>query len=611
MPLSKDGGYAKKMECGSGGLNVRKERRKGMEQMPRLNGVWRAAIFGLLAAVHLFFLCLPALAEVDVKGQLFSSGDNAYKDRTAGWLRLTATNQDNAPAAFSLTVRDTFNDGIKLQIKGQVLAPRESRVYNVPVLGSPFRSIDIQDLRTGKISHSYTQINPGNIILHLAPKSGWAQAAALDAFNAGLSGFKPTTSTVSSTGTTTATLKHSSHSSPPSSPRELVSQMEPASLPENWACYLNFSAVFLSDSTFKALKPEESEALLTWTRMGGFLLIYDCDKYTREKLLLGTLQRQTPNPLEQKITANYNGWHANRAVWDVTISTNANPPYEKKETASHMGALSLATLFCLLAGPGNYIYCRRKKSVHLILFTLPALSIVFCLIIAGQFILTKGFSRFGQSLSITLLDQGTNDAVTLSRHILKSGLYPLGGFHFQPQTALYVFRDSGAAKQYSMDLTRDQHLTNGLFIPSVPFDYTTVLPFKTRERLVLDEKDMTVMNGFEKPVNKLVLLIKGGQWFEAADIAPGMKAKLTPLTPPSPASAGAAMKELPEYFASRYLKDTQAGYVSSQKSFCSPNFSTSRARYMLSFEKPLPSAQPGVEFTSGQTINLLLGSIPE
>ncbi|HBF33821.1 TPA: hypothetical protein DDW35_04590, partial [Candidatus Sumerlaeota bacterium] len=441
-------------------------------------------------------------------------------------------------------------------------------------------------------------------ILHISPTASRVSESDLQIFSAGLS-TPPASTTKYVPGVRPATST--------ATPSNVVEQLGTTDLPENWACYLAFNAVFMNESTFKSIKPEEREALLTWVRTGGWLTLYGSTEPKKETLMLGTLQRQVENPLHQKMTENANGWMKNQVLWKSKVNEGAGMPYPIKKGQGTTSALVVAAIFCIVAGPGNYLYCRRKKSIHLLLYTLPSLSILFCLLIAAQFVLSKGLSRTGNSVSLTLLDEATNSGITLSKHVFYSGLYPLRGFHFNAQTALYFphpdeerSRGYGNKRSFVMDVSQDQHLKNGLFVPNTTFDYMTVLPFKTRERLVLDEAALTVMNGFEKVITQLLLKV-GDQYYEARDIQPGAKVTLTSYTPTAGADPSLCQK-----FAKAFLDQAGSQYLRDQEKFCSPTFSSSRVQYMMQLSAPLASAEPGIVFSAGsKTCNLLIGSIGE
>src|SRR5690606_30526046 len=103
---------------------------------------------------------------------------------------------------------------------------------------------------------------------------------------------------------------------------------------------------------------------------------------------------------------------------------------------------------------------------------------------------------------------------------LLTGLYPLGGFKFGPQT--YFVADTGSEDRSGadFDLTRGTLLRGGLFQPGIPFNYTTVTPYITRERMLFDADKGELRNGFELPA-KAVAVLDGDQYFRGGSAAPG------------------------------------------------------------------------------------------
>ena len=83
--------------------------------------------------------------------------------------------------------------------------------------------------------------------------------------------------------------------SPPSGKDNIVSQITPDSLPDNWLCYLPFfRAVLIDGAVYKALAPEAREALMRYVEYGGAVTVYNADENRIERRLMGSIQYQIP-----------------------------------------------------------------------------------------------------------------------------------------------------------------------------------------------------------------------------------------------------------------------------------------------------------------------------
>ena len=63
----------------------------------------------------------------------------------------------------------------------------------------------------------------------------------------------------------------------------------------------------------------------------------------------------------------------------------------EQKRRGNIGSLLLTVLFVVVAGPVNYFYLRKRKRQMLLFVTVPAVAILFCLLIGLHFLLTQGF----------------------------------------------------------------------------------------------------------------------------------------------------------------------------------------------------------------------------
>src|SRR5690606_1614190 len=136
-----------------------------------------------------------------------------------------------------------------------------------------------------------------------------------------------------------------------------------------------------------------------------------------------------------------------------------------------------------------------------------------------------GLQRKGGSMSITVMDDSANKGLTTARHSLLSGLYPLGGFQFSPVTYFLPNAADSNRTEADFDLTNTQNLTDGLFQPGIPFNYATLTPFTTRERMLYDAEKSTLRNGFEQPV-KAAIVFNDGRYYLGGAATSGAEVKL-------------------------------------------------------------------------------------
>jgi hypothetical protein len=450
---------------------------------PRKTGN-RGKAFRFLS-LFLLLMTLPGVARADLKVSVQGVGHSHLSPYA--WTRVTVENPDAQAVGFKLTGNVSYYSRAgQTNLTENELGPGAQRTYDLPMLGKHEWGnyfsvlINCMDSRGGRAGDSQSD-NDVKMFLNIAPVSQWASEQQMLDFSDAIehpekqqqgppepekTGAAPSAS-VSYMGTYPGSTKKSN----------FISQIEPIQLPDNWLCYTPFLAVMVGSDTYKTLPAEVRTALTRWVNTGGHLIVYGASESRTEYHLLGKIEYRTGPvltaldqiPQEWKMSA---GGPPSRALaWTRYSQVGGGdlfPFLVKLDALGRSGGLILATIFCIVAGPVNYFYCRRKNRIRMLMLSLPAFSIAFCLLITGYFLATKGFSRKGGTFSISILDEGADSAVTFSRHLLFSGLYPLGGFTFDRETAFFPMEQNGE-QQYDMTLqTQQRRLTMGMFIPQVP-----------------------------------------------------------------------------------------------------------------------------------------------
>jgi hypothetical protein len=387
--------------------------------------------------------------------------------------------------------------------------------------------------------------------------------------------------------------------------------MLPTELPDNWLCYTPFLTVFVHDSSWRRLGPTQRRALEQWVQAGGRLVIYGgSDQERLEPRMLGTIEYVSFHPL--KNTSQDRKWASGEPAWLQFARTGQGAaqgnPYVIRKLTGGVWGLSLATIFFVVAGPLNYWYFARRNRIRTLLVSLPLASVACCLLITGFFLVTQGFAKRGGSVALIVLDEQTDSAITFSRHVFFSGLYPLGGFTFDREAAFCPLGSAYRGASCLMDLTGDQHLQSGLFAPSTNFHYTTVRPWTTRAKLVWDLDDMTVLNGFDAAAERIVLRV-GDKAYEANGVGRGGKAKLVELPalssdPGALAEAALGRSEPAQEFLLRHMDGIVRTVGRGQSE---PDEEDHRATYMIVFSSPPVELDAGLTMSGGNACCALVG----
>jgi|GEM_PF-5820539 len=484
------------------------------------------------------------------------------------YVRLIVSNPANRKIRFDIRIRDSYNKA-DIEVPGEEIDPGSEKVYNLalPLVRVPM--IEVADAEGGRSVAGLSWEN--KFFLNICNVENWATEKQVQDFSVIYD----------------------------RSRKNVVSQMEPDQLPDNWLCYAPFQSVFIRESVYNRIKPGEKESLLQWVNSGGDLVIYDTDKSETIHSMLGRIRYQWYNPIADVRDADGKKGLPN---WQSNYKSKGSLkdfPYVVQKHTGKYGGFVLATIFLLVAGPINYIYFRTKKRIRWLLVSLPVISLGFCFLIIVYFITTQGFAKKGGSVSISFLDEKKDAGFTFSRHSLFSGLYPLGGFKFQKNTAFYPLN---FRKSFSMDLKNLVHLKSGLFTPSVNFHYFTAAPFRTRERLIYDPEEKSVTNGFEKKIEGVFIKHDIG-YFAAGDLSPGEKKELEFIS-----ETGGSSQKMIYSFNERFLNDTEAKFCQSSMDIITrPLAKEERIKYIVRFKDNIDSVEQGIKIKSNNNCCILLG----
>ncbi|MBC7819439.1 MAG: hypothetical protein IAG10_21345 [Planctomycetaceae bacterium] len=187
--------------------------------------------------------------------------------------------------------------------------------------------------------------------------------------------------------------------------------------------------------------------------------------------------------------------------------------------------LVLITIFSIVIGPLNYFVLARRKQLHLLLLTIPALAFVTSLLLFGYTVVAHGFSVKARCRSLTFIDQPAKSAVTFNRLSLYAGQAPSAGMQFSRDTAVYpIWPESGEFESGQLDWTNTQMLTSGFLRSRTRTQFLTVGHRTERGRLEVTASGpdkLTVANGYEWGFAPLVVANDQGQLFVGKNVATG------------------------------------------------------------------------------------------
>ncbi len=389
-------------------------------------------------------------------------------------------------------------------------------------------------------------------------------------------------------------------------PSALAEVVPPDSLPDSWIDYSGLDFVAISRDDLAGLKPSARSAVLKWVHCGGNLIVHQAgttskDVETLERVLelnenaaVGASwtqsgARQTPPPFSTRqlmlglVCAFPDQLPDSPIAWSAFLSNVGEPRFSwmqrhgiapdvgTEEFFNFMnpgirgvpvyGFMVLITAFAVLIGPVSYFYFRRKRSLWLLLVTVPAMAFVTSTLLVGYSVAAHGFSIRSRIRSLTILDQKSHSAVTVARLALFAGLAPSRGMQFSPETAVYpVFPPMVEPDAFTVDWTETQSLESGWLLSRTRTQFLTIRHAEQPGGVeVKPQQDggLAIANGLPWELEAVIVADASGRLLAAWNVLPNASQPLAGVSEPHRLDfvrlLGRNHPELPDNFSSPVL----------------------------------------------------------
>ena len=200
--------------------------------------------------------------------------------------------------------------------------------------------------------------------------------------------------------------------------------------------------------------------------------------------------------------------------------------------------LGFITAFTILIGPVNYAWFRRRRQLHYLLFSIPALAGISCLTLLSYSVLSHGFGIQSRVRSVTVLDQRSNTAVSDARVTLHAGVAPFQGLQFDRNIAVYpVWANGREFESGELDWTTNQACQSGWMRSRTQTQFLTVGHHRQRGHLDFEQDTdgtLTVANGLAWKIEGLAVMAPDGRLHVGGPLEAGATMRLQPAVAKSP-----------------------------------------------------------------------------
>jgi hypothetical protein len=235
-------------------------------------------------------------------------------------------------------------------------------------------------------------------------------------------------------------------------------------------------------------------------------------------------------------------WRGTASTWSQMQSPgDANRRFRVVEDVRVpvRGLFVLMLVFAVGIGPLNLWLLGRRDRRMWMLWTVPAVSLLTCLLVFGYMLAAEGVRGQLRTEGLTILDQNTQRATSLGWTAFYAPLTPGDGVHFGADTEVVwqrgvdmpTYGRRGGAS-CTLDWTDDQHLAGGWVAARVPSHFKVrQSATQRRERLDVEpaaDGTLAALNGLGADVVRLWVVDDKGALYTAERVTAGARVTLTP-----------------------------------------------------------------------------------
>ena len=337
---------------------------------------------------------------------------------------------------------------------------------------------------------------------------------------------------------------------------EFAAKFDPKQLPDDWLAFSGYDSVIMTDGDWTNIPPGGRNAILSWLRLGGQLVIYTTGSATAVSLGIpaetsfGTVAIR-PVSSDLKLDA--------PAVVKLATSNATTPQqvsqrndFEKSwplqnlfgaQTFRYALFIIVLIAFGILVGPVNLFVFAKSGQRHKLFITTPLISLGASLILIALIIVQDGFGGNGirRVLMEVRPDAGANAAYLHQEQFCRTGVLTGSRFTIDtPSTFEPVviaasrwarFTDgSGAKGTFNLQPTDGKlHASGDWFQSRSEHGHILSAVVSTRGRIEKTDTPGTYLSTFEFPIDTLLYEDEAGKWHRAEAITAGKRFTPTPV----------------------------------------------------------------------------------
>lgn len=339
---------------------------------------------------------------------------------------------------------------------------------------------------------------------------------------------------------------------------QFSSRFTPSQLPDDWRAFSGFDSMIMTDNDWMAIPPGSRNAINSWMRLGGQLIIYSKNSQSPTALGLPSdssfgeylIKTISGDRLDPKPTVDFvfNKRSNKTRLSAVTKDFNTNWPLQKElgdKSFNSIIFILILIAFGIIVGPVNLFIFAKSGRRHRLFITTPIISLATSILLIVLIIFQDGFGGAGKRLVLMEVrpDENQNAAFIHQEQFSRTGVMTSPSFSIDA-SALFVpvpiqssrwsrFTDNhDSSGIYDIQPTGGKLFASGSWFQSRSEQgqlISAVVP--TRGRIELTNEANRLVSNFDFPIKTLLYRDDDGNWHRAENLTKGKPAKLTSIDP--------------------------------------------------------------------------------
>ncbi len=337
---------------------------------------------------------------------------------------------------------------------------------------------------------------------------------------------------------------------------EFAAKFDPKQLPDDWLAFSGYDSVILTDGDWTNIPPGGRNAILSWVRMGGQLVIYATTTATTAALDLPAETGFGSITIER--IASDLKLDAPKVV--ALVTKNSNKPMQVSNAGDFQGSWPLQQLFgeqkfryalfvivliifAILVGPVNLFVFAKSGKRHKLFITTPIISLAASLVLICLIIVQDGFGGNGMRriLMEVCPDAGVNAAYIHQEQFCRTGVLTGSDFTLSPPALLQPVAitatrwarftpGNGSKGNFHLQPSDGKLKASGDWFQSrSEHGHVLATVISTRGRIEKTDVPGTYLSTFEFPLDTLLYEDETGKWHRADGITAGKRFTPTPI----------------------------------------------------------------------------------